>query len=60
MKLVSTAIRWSTFILAISGVLAMGVVLQQIRSQEASIPPQPVAPLLRETTPGGKLRLGQK
>lgn len=44
MKLVSTAIRWSTFILAISGVLAMGVVLQQIRSQEASIPPPPVAP----------------
>jgi HlyD family secretion protein len=44
MNLVSTAIRYSTFILAIAGVLAMGSVLQQLRSQETAIPPPPVAP----------------
>jgi|UniRef100_UPI003782DD28 HlyD family secretion protein len=44
MNLVSTAIRYSTFILAIAGVLAMGSVLQQLRSQESAIPPPPVAP----------------
>lgn len=44
MPVVSTTLRYSTFILAIAGVLAMGVVLQQIRSQESSIPPPPVAP----------------
>jgi len=44
MKLVSAAIRYSTFILAIAGVLAMGVVLQSIRSQDAAIPPPPVTP----------------
>lgn len=44
MPVVSTTLRYSTFILAIAGVLAMGVVLQKIRSQESSIPPPPVAP----------------
>ncbi|MDP1587555.1 MAG: efflux RND transporter periplasmic adaptor subunit [Prosthecobacter sp.] len=44
MNLVSTAIRYSTFILAIAGVLAMGSVLHQLRSQETAIPPPPVAP----------------
>ncbi len=44
MNLVSTAIRYSTFMLAIAGVIAMGIVLQTIRSQESSIPPPPVAP----------------
>lgn len=44
MPVVSTTLRYSTFILAIAGVLSMGVVLQKIRSQEASIPPPPVAP----------------
>lgn len=44
MNLVSTSIRYFTFILAIAGVLAMGVVLQKLRSQEAAIPPPPVTP----------------
>lgn len=44
MNLVSNAIRYSTFLLAIAGVIAMGVVLQTIRSQESAIPPPPVAP----------------
>jgi RND family efflux transporter MFP subunit len=44
MKLVSTSIRWFTFILAAAGVVAMGLVLQTIRSQESAIPPPPVAP----------------
>lgn len=44
MNLVSTSIRYFTFILATAGVLAMGVVLQKLRSQESSIPPPPVAP----------------
>lgn len=44
MNLVSTSIRYFTFILAIAGVLAMGVVLQKLRSQDAAIPPPPVEP----------------
>lgn len=44
MNLVSTSIRYFTFILAIAGVLAMGVVLQKLRSQDAAIPPPPVQP----------------
>lgn len=44
MSVVSTSIRYLTFILAIAGVIAMGVVLQTIRSQESAIPPPPVAP----------------
>lgn len=44
MNLVSTAIRYATFLLAVAGVIAMGFVLQTIRSQEAAIPPPPVAP----------------
>lgn len=44
MKLVSTTVRWSTFLLAASGVIAMGVVLQQIRSQESAIPSPPIPP----------------
>lgn len=44
MPVVSTAIRYLTFILAAAGVLATGVVLQKIRAQETSIPPPPVAP----------------
>lgn len=44
MNLVSTSIRWFTFILAAAGVIAMGLVLQTIRSQEAAIPPPPVTP----------------
>jgi HlyD family secretion protein len=44
MNLVSTSIRYFTFILAIAGVLAMGFVLQTIRSQETAILPPPVAP----------------
>ncbi|MFN0077582.1 MAG: efflux RND transporter periplasmic adaptor subunit [Prosthecobacter sp.] len=44
MNLVSTSIRYFTFILAAAGVIAMGFVLQTIRSQETAIPPPPVAP----------------
>lgn len=44
MPVVSTTLRYSTFILAVAGVIAMGVVLQKIRSQESSIPPPPVSP----------------
>jgi len=44
MNLVSSTIRYSTFILAIAGVIAMLGVLQTIRSQESSIPPPPVLP----------------
>ncbi|MCB1278516.1 efflux RND transporter periplasmic adaptor subunit [Prosthecobacter sp.] len=44
MNLVSNAIRYSTYLLAIAGVVAMGFVLQTIRSQESAIPPPPVAP----------------
>ena len=44
MNLVSTSIRYFTFILAAAGVIAMGFVLQAIRSQEVTIPPPPVAP----------------
>lgn len=44
MNLVSTSIRYFTFILAIAGVLAMGVVLQKLRSQDTAIPPPPVEP----------------
>lgn len=48
MPVVSTTLRYSTFILALAGVLAMGVVLQKIRSQESSIPPPPVSPPKKE------------
>lgn len=41
---VSTSLRYLTFFLAIGGVVAMGVVLQKLRAQDASIPPPPVAP----------------
>lgn len=44
MSLVSTTIRYSTFLLAAAGVIAMGVVLQTIRSQESAISPPPVPP----------------
>ena len=44
MNLVSISIRYFTFILAVAGVIAMGFVLQTIRSQETAIPPPPVAP----------------
>ncbi len=44
MPVVSVTLRYFTFILAIAGVVAMGVVLQKIRSQESGIPPPPVAP----------------
>ncbi len=44
MSVVSTSIRYFTFILAIAGVIAMSMVLQKLRSQESSIPPPPVAP----------------
>lgn len=44
MPVVSTSIRYFTFILAIAGVIAMGVVLQTIRSQESAIPPPPLTP----------------
>ncbi len=44
MNLVSTSIRYFTFILAIAGIGAMGVVLQKLRSQEAAIPPPPMLP----------------
>ena len=47
MNLVSTSIRYFTFILAAAGVIAMGFVLQAIRSQEVAIPPPPVAPPLK-------------
>lgn len=49
MPIVSTTLRYSTFILAIAGVLSMGVVLQKIRSQESSIPPPPVNPPKKES-----------
>lgn len=47
MNLVSASIRYFTFILAAAGVIAMGFVLQAIRSQEVAIPPPPVAPPLK-------------
>ena len=47
MNLVSSTIRYSTYLLAIAGVIAMGVVLQTIRSQETAMPPPPVAPPLK-------------
>jgi HlyD family secretion protein len=44
MNLVSTSIRYFTYVLAIAGVLGMGLVLQTIRSQETAMPPPPVTP----------------
>lgn len=44
MSFVATSIRYTTFLLAIAGVLAMSGVLQTIRSQESVISPPPVPP----------------
>lgn len=44
MNLVATSLRYLTFLLAIAGVLAMGVVLQKLRAQDSAIPPPPVVP----------------
>lgn len=49
MNLVSSAIRYSTYLLAIAGVIAMGIVLQTIRSQETAMPPPPVTPPMKQT-----------
>ena len=49
MNLVSSAIRYSTYLLAIAGVIAMGIVLQTIRSQETPMPPPPVTPPMKQT-----------
>jgi len=48
MNLVSSAIRYSTYLLAIAGVIAMGIVLQTIRSQETAMPPPPVTPPMKQ------------
>ncbi|MBL9178916.1 MAG: efflux RND transporter periplasmic adaptor subunit [Verrucomicrobiaceae bacterium] len=44
MPVISTSIRYFTFILAAAGMIAMGVVLQRLRGQDSTIPPPPVAP----------------
>lgn len=44
MPVISTSIRYFTFILAAAGVIAMGAVLQRLHSQDSTIPPPPVAP----------------
>ena len=53
MNLVSTAIRYSTFILAIAGVIVMTSVMQTIHGQDnASIPPPPVTPPVKPYSGG--------
>lgn len=49
MNLVSSAIRYSTYLLAVAGVIAMGIVLQTIRSQETAMPPPPVVPPMKQS-----------
>lgn len=44
MNLITTSIRYFTFILAIAGVVAMGIVLQKLRAQDSAVPPPPVSP----------------
>ncbi|MDZ4287901.1 MAG: biotin/lipoyl-binding protein [Prosthecobacter sp.] len=52
MKLFPSIVRYGSMLLAIAGVIGMGLVLQTIRAKENQIPPPPVTPPAKPYTKG--------